>query len=372
MLAFSDMRARLLRYFLTALAIGVGVALLVSLTAVSDAAREYVERTLTQLYPADIMVYSESVNIPAYLVHELREHPLVEAAHGVVITTGLHGGSVVSVVGVPLSGMSYFAVELEEGRLPSAGGEAVVEESVGARPGDTITVKLYVAGGERAVKLRVVGVMRSFLRGFIGAFRLNLVVIPLEWLQESLDVGPFVNAVLITVRDKSKVGLLHEALRRTYREAQVYTQKSLLETVARLFNALNAVFAVISGAALAAATVTTFAVLSITVSERIREFGLLKAMGVLSRDIVASVLVEVLVVAGIASALGIAAGYFGVDAVREILRQTGISFELAIKLAPRHVALALLSSLTVALAGALVPLVRVARLRPLEVMRAWQ
>jgi putative ABC transport system permease protein len=374
LIAVGDFKARVARYILTALAIGVGVALLVALVAVTDATRDYVEQTLYRVYPADIMLYSDSINIPMYLVEELRNSAAVETAEGIVLISGVAEGRVVSVVGIPLRNIDYFAVDLKEGRLPASGGEAVVEESLGVRPGDTLVVKVYsgVSGAERTLKVKVVGVMRSFLKGFVGAFRLNLVVVPLDWLQESIDAGPFVNTVLITVKDKARVQPLYLALKETYSDAQVYTQQSLLDTVTKVFTALNAVFSVISGAALTAAVITTFAVMSITVRERLREFGLLKAMGISSREILLSVMMEVAFIAAMAGAAGVATGFLGANVVKDLLLRMGINFDVPIAFRPHYAALGMAASLAVALIGAVSPMYKVARLRPLEVMQLWR
>jgi putative ABC transport system permease protein len=374
LIAAGDFKARVARYVLTALAIGVGVALLVALVAVTDATRDYVEHTLYRVYPADIMLYSDSINIPTYLVEELRNNAAVKAAEGIILTSGVAEGRVVSVVGIPLRDADYFAVDLKEGRLPASGGEAVVEESLGVKPGDILVVKVYsgVSGVERTLKVKVVGVMRSFLKGFVGAFRLNLVVVPLDWLQESIDAGPFVNTVLITVKDKAQVQPLYLALKETYRDAQVYTQQSLLDTVTKVFTALNAVFSVISGAALTAAVITTFAVMSITVRERLREFGLLKAMGISSREILLSVVVEVALIAAVAGAAGVATGFLGANVVKDLLLRMGINFDVPIAFRPHYAALGMAASLAVALIGAVSPMYKVARLRPLEVMQLWR
>jgi putative ABC transport system permease protein len=374
LLAVGDFKARVARYILTALAIGVGVALLVALVAVTDATRDYVEQTLYKVYPADIMLYSDSINIPTYLVEELRSNAAVEAAEGIILTSGVAEGRVVSIVGIPLSEADYFAVDLEEGRLPASGGEAVVEESLGVKPGDTLVVKVYsgVSGAERTLRVKVVGVMRSFLKGFVGTFRLNLVVVPLDWLQENIDVGPFVNTVLITVKDKAQVQPLYLALKETYRDAQVYTQQSLLDTVTKVFTALNAVFSVISGAALTAAAITTFAVMSITVRERLREFGLLKAIGISSREILLSVVMEVAFIAAVAGVAGVTTGFLGANVVKDLLLRMGINFDVPIAFRPHYAALGMATSLAVALIGAVSPMYKVARLRPLEVMQLWR
>ncbi|KUO83303.1 MAG: ABC transporter permease, partial [Pyrobaculum sp. JCHS_4] len=251
---------------------------------------------------------------------------------------------------------------------------AVVEESLGVKPGDILVVKVYsgASGVERTLKVKVVGVMRSFLKGFVGAFRLNLVVVPLDWLQGSIDAGPFVNTVLITVKDKAQVQPLYLALKETYRDAQVYTQQSLLDTVTKVFTALNAVFSVISGAALTAAVITTFAVMSITVRERLREFGLLKAMGISSREILLSVVVEVALIAAVAGVAGVVTGFLGANVVKDVLLRMGINFDVPIAFRPHYAALGMAASLAVALIGAVSPMYKVARLRPLEVMQLWR
>lgn len=374
LIAAGDFKARVARYVLTALAIGVGVALLVALVAVTDATRDYVERTLYKVYPADIMLYSDSINIPTYLVEELRNNAAVETAEGIILISGAAEGRVVSVVGIPLRDVNYFAVDLKQGRLPASGGEAVVEESLGVKPGDILVVKVYsgVSGVERTLKVKVVGVMRSFLKGFVGAFRLNLVVVPLDWLQGSIDAGPFVNTVLITVKDKAQVQPLYLALKEMYRDAQVYTQQSLLDTVTKVFTALNAVFSVISGAALTAAVITTFAVMSITVRERLREFGLLKAMGISSREILLSVVVEVALIAAVAGVAGVVTGFLGANVVKDVLLRMGINFDVPIAFRPHYAALGMAASLAVALIGVVSPMYKVARLRPLEVMQLWR
>ncbi len=370
-IAAGDFRARFVRYLLTALVIAVGVALLVALTAVSDATRDYVEQTLYRVYPADIMMYSDSINIPQYFVDVLQKNAVVESAEGIIMYTGTYGGVHVSIVGVPLAAMGYFAIELDEGRLPAAGGEAVVEESLGLKPGDVIKIKMYsgISGSEKIMEVRVVGTMRSFMRGFVGAFRLNLVVVPLDWLQRQLDVGPFVNAILITLKDKQQVSSFHAMLKEQYRDAQVYTQTSLLNTVSQVFNALNTVFAVISAAALVTAAITTLAVMSITTNERMREFGLLKAMGISSRDILTSVLLEVTTVAGVAAVVGMIVGYAGANVVKDMLIKMGINFYVPISFKPHYAALSFSVSLLVALVGAMWPLLKIAKLRPLEIMR---
>ncbi|MEM4437072.1 MAG: ABC transporter permease [Pyrobaculum sp.] len=373
MLAAGDFKARYVRYLLATLAITVGVALTIALTAVSDATKLYVEQMLYRVYPADLMIYSESINIPTQLVESIRNTPQVENAEGIIIMTGIYNGTIVSIIGVPLREIDYFAIDLREGRLPIAPGEAVVEESLAVRPGEVLSIKVYLGyGGEKTLRVKVVGVMRSFLKGFVGAFRLNLVVVPLDWLQDSLGTGPFVNAILITMKDKSDAVAFYYVLKDTYREAQVYTQESLLEAVSQVFSALNTVFSIISGTALTAAALTTFSVMSITARERLREFGLLKAIGISAREIVLSVVLEVLIIALIGGLIGLLVGFYGAQIVRDILTSMGISFNIPIYFKQSYIAQGLGISLAVALIGSLAPLYRLAKLRPLEVLQLWR
>lgn len=371
MLALSDLKARRTRYVLLAVVIAIGAALMVALSTISVGAKIYVQDQLYQIFPADILIYSNSIDIPYAFISTLRTLPYVQNAEPVVMLTGSLGNKTVTILGVPLSDIGYFDVELQEGRLPHGSGEAVVEAALGLQPGQTATIAVYQStiAPPTDLKVTVVGVMSNLLKGFIGPMSLNLVVVPLDWLQQQLGLGDFYNMVFITLKDKSLIQPLAQALKARFPQAEVYTQQSALSTVDRVFNMLNIFFLVIEVIAFLAGALTTFTVMSITVRERMGEVALLKATGISGRDIALTFMLEVLVVGLVGGIVGGVAGYFGAIGVKYLLIKAGYSFDVPIPFMPSFFALGVVLSLLVALAGALMPIYRAVSLRPLEILR---
>ena len=372
LLAWGDLRARRGRYVLIVLAITVSVMLVVALNSILSGSREFLEQTLKRVYPSDIMIMSSSIDIPERFAAELRRSSLVESAEGIIIVGGLVGGRQVTIVGVPLRDIDYFSVDLVIGRLPSGPGEAVVELGL-ADVGDRISIIVVdpISGSRRMLEAEVVGVMRSLLRGFIGAFRLNLIVVPLSWLQERLGTGPFVNSVLITLRDKSLVPAVADVLKRELETAQVYTQESLIRTVSRAFSVIGAAFSAISLVALSAALITSLAVFAITARERAREIAYLRMLGIPQSAILASLLLEASVIGLAGGAAGVAAGLATALNADEVLSLAGYRVDIPAKPDAASIVLGLASSMAISLAGTSVVVVRLFRTRPVEILARW-
>ena len=372
LLAWGDLRARRGRYVLIMLAIAVSVMLVVALNSILSGSRDFLEQTLKRVYPSDIMIMSSSIDIPERFVDELRRSPLVESVEGIIIVGGLVRGKQATLVGVPLRNIDYFSVDLVSGRLPAGPGEAVVELGL-ADVGDKISIMVVdpISGSRRVLEAEVVGVMKSLLRGFIGAFRLNLIVVPLSWLQKSLGTGPFVNSVLITLRDKSVVPVIADALRGELRTAQVYTQESLIRTVSRVFNVVNIAFSAISLVALTAALITSFAVFAITARERAREIAYLRMLGIPQSAVLTSLLLEAAVIGLLGGALGVASGLLVALNADDVLNYMGYRVNIPAKPDAWSIAVGLASSMAIALAGASVIIARLLRTKPAEILAKW-
>ncbi|MBP1449239.1 MAG: ABC transporter permease, partial [Thermoproteus sp.] len=103
MLASGDLKLRRTRYVLLALVIAVGSALMVALSTISVGAKIYVQNQLYQIFPADILIYSNGIDIPSAFISALRSLPYVQNAEPVVMLTGAAGNKTVTLLGVPLS-----------------------------------------------------------------------------------------------------------------------------------------------------------------------------------------------------------------------------------------------------------------------------
>ncbi|MCB0875892.1 MAG: ABC transporter permease, partial [Solirubrobacterales bacterium] len=113
-----------------------------------------------------------------------------------------------------------------------------------------------------------------------------------------------------------------------------------------------------------------FNTFSITVAQRTREFGMLRTLGASSRQVLATVFGEALILGIIASALGIAAGLGFVALVTGAFKAMG--FELpqsGIVITGASIVVPLIVGVSATLASSIVPALRATRVTPLEALR---
>ncbi len=109
--------------------------------------------------------------------------------------------------------------------------------------------------------------------------------------------------------------------------------------------------------------------LAMTVGERTRELGLLRAAGTTSRQVLGIVVRQALALGLIGSALGVLAGIVLAGAMIGFLASTRAVLVVGLPLPAGGLLVAFLLGLLVTLLGAVVPAMRAARLSPLEALR---
>ena len=113
-----------------------------------------------------------------------------------------------------------------------------------------------------------------------------------------------------------------------------------------------------------------FNTFSIIVAQRARELALLRVVGASRRQVLASVLVEALLVGVVGSALGVVAGIGIAIGLRDLLRTLGIALPgTTIQLLPRTVFVSLIVGTLITLAAAIVPARRAARVAPMQALQ---
>ncbi|MBO0815938.1 MAG: FtsX-like permease family protein, partial [Actinobacteria bacterium] len=133
------------------------------------------------------------------------------------------------------------------------------------------------------------------------------------------------------------------------------------------FNTFMLIFAVI---ALLVGAFMIFNTFSITVAQRTRENGLLRALGASKRQVLGTVLAEAAVVGIIASAIGLVAGVAVAAGLRALLNALGFGMPAGgIVFGVRTVVVAGLAGLIVTLAAALSPARKAAKVSPVAAMQ---
>jgi putative ABC transport system permease protein len=216
-------------------------------------------------------------------------------------------------------------------------------------------------------RFRVIGVMAK--RGVsIGMDLDEMVHIPVaRGLKLFNKTGLF--RLLIEVRSfdeiaSAKQGVIDvlKARHEGQEDFTVLTQDSVISTFGRILAVLTAALVGIAAISLTVAGVGIMNVMLVSVSERTREIGLLKALGVRSGQVVAVFLVEAAILSAAGGALGIAVAYAATGTF------TAIYPGFPIEPPPWAIAVAAGVSLSVGLLFGTLPARRAARLDPVAAL----
>jgi putative ABC transport system permease protein len=378
-----------LRTALSLLGMAIGVAAVITLTALGEGARRYVIDQFANIGSNLLIVVpgkTDTTGIPglAAAAHDLTLEDSRAIARGVpeaeklapfVIGTEsvAHGARrrQVAVVGATrellevrkltlLRGEFLPAEELRRGRPVVVLGFKTARELF---PGEEAVGQVVRIGGWR---MRVIGVLSP--KGTqLGADIDETAVVPVATGMRMLDRRSLFR-VMIQVRGganleavKAKVTRLL-ADRHREEDVTVLTQDAVVSTFSQILGALTLALGAIAAVSLSVAGIGIMNVMLVSVSERTREVGLLRAVGVGRRQVLAVFLMESAILSAAGGLLGLAAG--GV-AVRILV---GLFPALPASPPVWAVVSALALSLAIGLVFGLLPARRAARLDPVAAL----
>ena len=142
------------------------------------------------------------------------------------------------------------------------------------------------------------------------------------------------------------------------------TQKQMLEILDSILNVLTIAIGALGGISLLVGSVGILTIMTISVSERISEIGLFRAIGAEKKHIMTLFLAESVVLSVVGGACGIV---FGVVLVQLI---TWLFPELPVKLAWGYVVFGFGLSFVIGVIAGVLPAIQAAKLNPLEALRA--
>jgi putative ABC transport system permease protein len=136
------------------------------------------------------------------------------------------------------------------------------------------------------------------------------------------------------------------------------------------FGFLTTILLVFAGISVFVGAFLIFNTFSITVAQRTREFGMLRTLGASSRQVLASVVLEALVLGLIASVIGIFAGFGFVKLVTGLFKAIGFELPQSGTVIPSEaIIFGLVVGMVSTLASSVVPALRATRVTPLEALR---
>ena len=391
-LALRSLGARKLRTFLSAAAIVLGVAMVTGAYIETDQIREAFEGITEQSVEGIDVVVSpdkeftagftgEAPTMSAGLVRQVREVDGVAKAEGQLgaLANLVVDGEVVGTMGAPAFATAdpsdeFDPTSVASGRDPMRPGEATVLDENATENGLQVGDHIGLVTRHGEVSLTLVGTKRFGETGSAigGATGVGMYA---PQLRRLFDLEGRVNTVSVIadpeISSEDLAGRIETALP-TGTRAQTAEQNA--DETAKAVNDqigafLTPALLALAGAAVLVGAFIIFNTFSITVSQRTREFAMLRALGASRRQVLASVSLEALLLGLAASALGLGAGIALSRALNAVFDAIGFGIPMTgLALAPRTVIVAIAVGVGVTLAAALIPAVRATRITPVAAM----
>ncbi len=351
------------RTSLTALGIAIGIATVLALGVITSGLKASLGEFVTA-GGADFMVAQKGASdlsfsaVPEETVAALARRDDVARADGFELKiTTLGSNPYFILYGFEADALGAQGLELREGELPAAADEIAL--GVDAAASNALAAGDTVVFEHRTFRVSGVYEVADTLRRSGG-------VALLATVQELGNRPGVVTAAYVTVAPGEDPVAVAEAIERDLPTLAAIADVDDYGEVDQGVRIMDAVNLAISLLAVGIGAIGVMNTMIMSVFERTREIGILRAVGWRGSRIVRMVLLESLALCGIAAVVGIALGLL---ATRAVLAIPTVSSFLVPSYAPEVFIRALAVGVVVALIGAAYPAVRAVRLSPMEALR---
>jgi putative ABC transport system permease protein len=240
-------------------------------------------------------------------------------------------------------------ISIREGAKLTGGDQAIIDpvwqQQRNAKVGSTVQIF------ERSFK--IVGVYEP-----PGGGRIK---IPLSTMQDQEGADDRASAILVAVIDPPQQDEIAERIRAAFPDDQIIFTRDLPEIYASGVPALNVFIKVVVGVASAISMLVILLAMYTTVTERTRQIGILKALGMSKTEIAWIIEQEAILVSLLGVTVGVALTFI---ARLGVMRMT----TLVVEIEPRWIGIALLVGIVGGTVGALYPALRAARQDAVEAL----
>ncbi|MFZ2301480.1 MAG: ABC transporter permease [Gallionella sp.] len=346
--ALGSLRGSRARTLLMMLAMSIGVAAVVVLTGLGEGARRYVINQFSSLGTNLLIVFPGRTETsgfgPGMLVGQIPREITVDDAQALLRSRAIGriapltvGASQISkdalnrevvVLGSTADLLEVRHMNLGQGQFLPAG-DVHASESVcvlGAKLkrelfGQQNAIGAWVRLGDR--RFRVIGVLA--LQGESMGFNTDeIVIVPVASAHMLFNTSGLFR-ILVEAKSRDAIAQAkHDAERimserhNGERDVTVITQDAVLATFDRILRALTLAVAGIAAISLSVAGILIMNVMLIAVSQRVREIGLLKALGAPAAQIRNLFFAEAILLSGIGSVAGLILGEIGTRVIAQI------------------------------------------------------
>jgi putative ABC transport system permease protein len=389
-LAVRAITAQRLRSFLTLLGIAVGIAAVILLTSIGEGIHRFVLGEFSQFGTNNVSVIpgkTKTGGSPSGLPSSARPLSLEDAQalerlpHVIAVTPNVRGNAELAangrtrrtlIYGVNSSLPVVFKSTLQSGQfLPDEDegsarafvvlGAKVKEEMFGAD--NPLGQRLRIGG----LQFRIIGVLAP--KGqFLGIDLDDTVFVPAVRAQElfnregldeiNVAAAEGVSSALVAAAIKERMIARHGR-----EDFTIITQEEMLKTLSNILNVLTMAVGALGGISLLVGGVGIVTIMTIAVSERTGEIGLLVALGARRRTILLLFLGEAVALSGLGGLLGLLLGIGLAQAIHFAVPALPVHTPLSFVLLAEAVAI------SIGLAAGVLPARRAAGLDPVEALR---
>lgn len=375
-LATRNVRLHFLRSLLAAVGIVIGVLAITAMGMMGSTLQLSVSSQLSEgantlvVYP--YMTSSSDVGITERQLREIKlsagTNPVIPIMSGSDrVAVGSKSGYA-SVYGLDPGDIGEIA-EVDRG-VSIRGGEGALVGPALAREYDMRVGSRITLGSEGGRSLRVVGILKE--SGFSGAMMTDNAVLVSQNTFNSFYGDKGYNMVQVVVKDLSSIDRVKESIESKMNRREdtvvVWDSRAFLDMVNEALGSISLFVMAIGGISLIVAAVSIFNVMLMSVSERIKEIGILRSIGVQKHEISLIFLYEAVI-------LGVAGSFVGalVSLIGGYLLVSFMFGETTFFFAPQtlvYVPVGMGIGIGVCLLSGVYPALRAARLNPIEALAA--
>ncbi len=390
-LAVKSLWARKVRALTTTLAVVIGVAFVAGTYILTDttfaAFDEIFEDSLAKtdvVITAKEEVRQESGETPSFkaaVLPKVKRVQGVRLATGQIFTVGAFFDKENEEIGsqfAPKFITSVLPEELEtqtyvEGRPPRSARQVTLDQSAAEEAGLGIGDTLKLASVERVTAYRIVGLTKLGDASWGGASIAGLILPEAQRITGKR--GEFDQIAIAADEGVSEATLARRVAQVTPPSLLVETAKQNAERnsdqIREDIGFLRIALLVFAFVALFVGAFLIFNTFSITVAQRIREFGMLRTLGAGRGQILGSVVVEALVIGLLGALLGLAGGYGIAVGLNALFVAIGIDLPTtALVTKDRTIVVALLIGVGITLVSSFIPALRSTRVPPIAALLA--
>ncbi len=392
-LGLKSLWARKVRALLTAFAVFLGVAFVAGSFVLTDTIFAAFDEIFSEslkgtsvVVSAENPVKQESGEIPtvrASLLPRVVRTPGVREASGAIFTPGAFFNAENEKIGnkfAPKFISSTQPGKLEsltyvEGHRPRGPTEASLDKAAADSADLKIGEKIKLIGQGNLETFRLVGLTQLGSASFGGASiaqvtlpvaqRLTHKVGRFDQISVAADDGVSAEILKRRIARKMPAGVKVETAAENADRGSEEIRENL--GFLRIFLLVFGFIAVFVGSFL------IFNTFSITVAQRVSEFGMLRTLGASRRQILTTVMVEALAIGLLGAVVGIGGGFVIAKAINALFEAFGIDLPTtSLVLESRTVVVALLVGVLVTLASSLIPALRSTRVPPIAALHSFQ